>query len=127
MFELDDVEHILLTRTPAITERYEFLAFDTPVGGRAWLSELLDTPQSAADAVAILDGSDRWVTLAFYVDRFAGVGRAGGIVWPPFPTSSAKACSSGPASWATPATMPPNIGRRPGRRRSARDRDLVLA
>jgi deferrochelatase/peroxidase EfeB len=40
-------------------------AFDTPVGGRAWQSELLDTTPSAADAVATLDGSDRWVTLAF--------------------------------------------------------------
>ena len=27
--ELDDIQHILLTRTPAITGRYEFLTFDT--------------------------------------------------------------------------------------------------
>ena len=65
MLELDDIQHILLTRTPAITGRYEFLAFDTPAGGRAWLSELLDKTQSAADAVATLGSSDRWVTLAF--------------------------------------------------------------
>src|ERR1700738_205841 len=65
MLELDDIQHILLTRTPAITGRYEFLAFDTPVGGRAWLSELLDKTQSAADAVGTMDSSDRWVTLAF--------------------------------------------------------------
>ena len=65
MLERDDIQHILLTRTPAITGRYEFLTFDTPEGGRAWLSELLDKTQSAADATATMDGSDRWVTLAF--------------------------------------------------------------
>lgn len=65
MLELDDIQHILLTRTPAITGRYEFLTFDTAAGGRAWLSELLDKTQSATDAVATMDESDRWVTLAF--------------------------------------------------------------
>ncbi|MUL85405.1 MULTISPECIES: peroxidase [unclassified Mycolicibacterium] len=65
MLELDDIQHILLTRTPAITGRYEFLTFDTPQGGRAWLTELLDKVQSASDAVATMDESDRWVTLAF--------------------------------------------------------------
>ena len=49
MLELDDIQHILMTRTPAITGRYEFLTFDTPAGGRAWLSELLPVVQSAAD------------------------------------------------------------------------------
>lgn len=65
VLELDDIQHILLTRTPAITGRYEFLSFDTAAGGRAWLSELLDKTQSATDAVATMDESDRWVTLAF--------------------------------------------------------------
>ena len=54
-----------MTRTPALTGRYEFLTFDGPAGGRAWLTELLDRVQSAADAVATMDGSRRWVTLAF--------------------------------------------------------------
>ena len=63
--ELDDIQHILLTRTPAITGRYEFLTFDTPQGGRAWLSELLPKTQSATEATATMDESDRWVTLAF--------------------------------------------------------------
>lgn len=63
--QLDDIQHILLTRTPAITGRYEFLTFDTAAGGRAWLWELLDKVQSAADVAATLDTSDRWVTLAF--------------------------------------------------------------
>jgi deferrochelatase/peroxidase EfeB len=65
MLEFGDIQHILLTRTPAITGRYEFLAFDKPAGGRAWLSELLDKVQSAADVQATMDSSDRWVTLAF--------------------------------------------------------------
>lgn len=63
--ELDDIQHILLTRTPAITGRYEFLTFDTPAGGRAWLSALLDKVQSAAEVHQTMDASDRWVTLAF--------------------------------------------------------------
>src|SRR5215207_7577274 len=65
MLELDDIQHILLTRTPAITGRYEFLSFDKPTGGRAWLTELLDKVQSAANAQTTMDSSDRWVTLAF--------------------------------------------------------------
>ncbi len=65
MLEFDDIQHILLTRTPALTGRYEFLTFDTPDGGRAWLSEMQDKVQSATDAKATMDESDRWVTLAF--------------------------------------------------------------
>ncbi|MBV8788424.1 MAG: peroxidase [Mycobacterium sp.] len=63
--QLDDIQHILLTRTPAITGRYEFLTFDNAVGGRAWLSELLNKVQSAADVQATMGSSDRWITLAF--------------------------------------------------------------
>ena len=33
MLEFDDIQHILLTRTPAITGRYEFLSFDTRRAG----------------------------------------------------------------------------------------------
>lgn len=65
VLEFDDIQHILLTRTPAITGRYEFLTFDTAAGGRAWLSELVDLVQSAADAVSTMEESDRWITLAF--------------------------------------------------------------
>ncbi|MUL45641.1 peroxidase [Mycobacterium sp. CBMA293] len=63
--EFDDIQHILLTRTPALTGRYEFLTFDTPEGGRAWLSEMQDKVQSATAALATMDESDRWVTVAF--------------------------------------------------------------
>lgn len=63
--QLDDIQHILLTRTPAMTGRYEFLTFDEPAAGRSWLTELLGSVQSAADAQATMDASQRWVTLAF--------------------------------------------------------------
>jgi Dyp-type peroxidase family len=65
MLELDDIQHILLTRTPAMTGRYEFLSFDNPAGGRAWLSALLPVVESAASAPATMDDTERWVTLAF--------------------------------------------------------------
>lgn len=65
MLEFDDIQHILLTRTPAMTGRYEFLTFDDPAGGRAWLSELIDRVDSASAAMASMDSTDRWITLAF--------------------------------------------------------------
>lgn len=65
MLDLDDIQHILLTRTPAVTGRYEFLSFDDPVDGRAWLSELIDRVDSAAAAMSSMDSSERWITLAF--------------------------------------------------------------
>jgi Dyp-type peroxidase family len=65
MLEFEDIQHILLTRTPALTGRYEFLSFRTAIGGRAWLSALLDKVQSAKDAQAGIQQDKRWVTLAF--------------------------------------------------------------
>ena len=65
MLELNDIQHILLTRTPALTGRYEFLSFDNPVGGRAWLSELIDRVEPASTARATMDSTQRWLTLAF--------------------------------------------------------------
>ncbi|MGV0851052.1 Dyp-type peroxidase [Mycolicibacterium phlei] len=65
MLQLDDIQHILLTRTPALTGRYEFISFDTPDGGRSWLSALLDKVQSAAAVQTGMDSAERWVTLAF--------------------------------------------------------------
>ncbi|HEX5869514.1 MAG TPA: hypothetical protein VFY65_03800 [Longimicrobium sp.] len=65
MLELDDIQYILLTRTPALTGRYEFLSFHDPAGGRAWLSEIMGRVHSARDAMASLDRENRWVTVAF--------------------------------------------------------------
>jgi Dyp-type peroxidase family len=64
MLELDDIQHILLTRTPALTGRYEFLSFRTADAGRFWLKEVLSTVESAA-SVGTGDADKRWVTVAF--------------------------------------------------------------
>ncbi len=65
MLELDDIQHILVTRTPALTGRYEFLTFRDPVGARAWLAGILETVQSAAAVRSTVEQENRWVTVAF--------------------------------------------------------------
>ena len=65
MLEYEDIQHILLTRTPALSGRYEFLSFRNPVGGRAWLSAMLDKVQSAAEVRASVEEDKHWVTVAF--------------------------------------------------------------
>jgi deferrochelatase/peroxidase EfeB len=65
MRDLDDIQHILLTRAPAMTGRYEFLSFRDGGSGRAWLSAIKDTVQSAAAMRATVDELKRWVTVAF--------------------------------------------------------------
>src|SRR6185312_5779608 len=109
MLEFDDIQHILLTRTPAITGRYEILSFDTPAGGRAWLTELLDRVQSAADVQATVDSSDRWVTLAFTWNGLRALGVPEESL-ATFPTSSASGWRPARTSSATPAQPLPNAG-----------------
>ena len=65
MLAFDDIQHILLTRAPALTGRYEFLSFHCAAGGRAWLAAILDKVHSAESMRASIDASDRWVTVAF--------------------------------------------------------------
>jgi Dyp-type peroxidase family len=65
MLECDDIQHILLTRAPALTGRYEFLSFRNAGGGRAWLSAISDQVQSASSMLASADENKRWVTVAF--------------------------------------------------------------
>ena len=65
MLEFDDIQHILLTRAPALTGRYEFLSFREAAAGRAWLSAIKEKVQSVAAMRANLEGDKRWVTLAF--------------------------------------------------------------
>jgi len=65
MLELSDIQHLLLTRTPALTGQYEFVSFRDVAGGRAWLTSLLDKVQSAAEVESSVTSSRRWVTLAF--------------------------------------------------------------
>jgi Dyp-type peroxidase family len=61
--ELHDIQHILLTRTPALTGRYVFLRFNDPESGRGWLREILGTVRSAA-AVGVGEDDRSWVTVA---------------------------------------------------------------
>ncbi|HMK24284.1 MAG TPA: hypothetical protein VK466_18275, partial [Terriglobales bacterium] len=65
MLEFDDIQHILLTRAPALNGRYEFLSFKNPAGGRAWLAAILDKVQSAKAMRESVDKEKRWVTVAF--------------------------------------------------------------
>ena len=64
MLEIDDIQHFLLTRTPALAARYEFLSFRRPDAGRAWLSGLIDKVGTGR-SVGSASPDSRWVTLAF--------------------------------------------------------------
>ena len=64
MLEFDDIQHFLLTRTPALAARYEFLNFRTAAAGRNWLSGLVDKV-GTGKSVGASSPDSRWVTLAF--------------------------------------------------------------
>jgi Dyp-type peroxidase family len=63
--EFDDIQHILLTRAPALTGRYEFLSFRSAASGRTWLSAIMEKVHSAQSMRESLDKEKRWVTVAF--------------------------------------------------------------
>lgn len=65
MLELDDIQYIILTRPPAFTGRYEFLSFQDPAGGRAWLASMQKKIQSAEQMSTSLEKNKRWVSIAF--------------------------------------------------------------
>jgi len=65
VLEFDDIQHILLTRAPALTGRYEFISFRDPVGGRAWLAGILEKVHSAKTMRESVDKEKRWITVAF--------------------------------------------------------------
>ena len=48
MLEFDDIQHLLLTRAPALKARYEFLSFRDGAGARAWAAAIKETIHSAA-------------------------------------------------------------------------------
>src|SRR5207302_1618741 len=74
MLANEDIQHILLTRTPALTGRYEFLSFRNAAGGRAWLSAIREKAQSAAEVMASVEKDKRWVTVAFTWNGLRAVG-----------------------------------------------------
>jgi Dyp-type peroxidase family len=65
VLESDDIQHILLTRVPALTGRYEFLSFRNATGGQAWLSAIWPKVQSAAEVRGSVEWEKRWVSVAF--------------------------------------------------------------
>src|SRR6185437_10497583 len=65
MLELDDIQHLLLTRVPALTGRYEFLSFQQPAQGRAWLEAIREKVPSAKAAAGTVNLESRWVSVAF--------------------------------------------------------------
>src|SRR5215204_4317612 len=65
MLESEDIQHLLLTRVPAITGRYEFLSFRQPGQGRAWLAGILEKVASARQAGESIEREQRWVSVAF--------------------------------------------------------------
>ena len=65
MLQFDDLQHIVITRVPAITGRYEFLSFRQPAQGRAWLAAILDKVASVQQARNSIEREQRWVSVAF--------------------------------------------------------------
>ena len=76
MLEFDDIQHILLTRVPALTGRYEFLSFRQPAQGRAWLAGILDKVASAQSVDASMDRESRWISVAFTWNGLRALGVA---------------------------------------------------
>ena len=74
MLEFDDIQHILLTRAPALTGRYEFLSFRNPAGGRKWLSEILEKVRSAESMRESVAQDQRWITVAFTWNGLCALG-----------------------------------------------------
>lgn len=63
MLEIDDIQHFLIARPPALAARYEFLTFRHAAGGRAWLTGILDKV-GTANAIASRPLDSRWITVA---------------------------------------------------------------
>jgi len=64
LLELDDIQHFLMSRPPALAARYEFLTFRQRAGGHGWLTGILDKV-GTAKAVGSSQVDSRWVTVAF--------------------------------------------------------------
>src|ERR1700693_6475377 len=74
MLEIDDIQHILLARAPALTGRYEFLSFRDAAAGRAWLSGIKEKVHSVEAMRANVDRDKRWGTVALTWNGLAAAG-----------------------------------------------------
>ena len=73
MLELDDIQHFLIARPPALAARYEFLSFADAVGARAWLAGIL-AKVGTAQTVESSQLDSRWVTVAFTWNGLRAIG-----------------------------------------------------
>jgi deferrochelatase/peroxidase EfeB len=73
VLELDDIQHFLIARPPALAARYEFLTFRRPEGARAWTKGILDRV-GTAQGVQSSALDSRWVTVAFTWNGLRAVG-----------------------------------------------------
>ena len=80
VLEFDDIQHILLTRTPALTGRYEFLSFKSPAAGRAWLTGILRTVASVQTVQTSIEKENRWVNVAFTWNGLRALGVDEGLL-----------------------------------------------
>src|SRR5258705_1872620 len=71
--DLEDIQHFLLTRTPALAARYEFLSFERVLAGRAWLAGLVDKV-GTGQSVGTVSPDARWVTIAFTCNGLRALG-----------------------------------------------------
>jgi deferrochelatase/peroxidase EfeB len=71
--DLDDIQHFLLTRTPALAARYEFLSFENEAAGRAWLAGLVEKVGTGR-SVGAASPDARWVTIAFTCNGLRALG-----------------------------------------------------
>ncbi|PYP79665.1 MAG: peroxidase [Gemmatimonadetes bacterium] len=71
--ELDDIQHFLVARTPALAARYEFLHFDSAAAGKTWLTGLIDKVGTAT-SVGTDSPDARWVTIAFTWNGLRAIG-----------------------------------------------------
>jgi len=74
VLEFEDIQHILLTRAPALTGRYEFLSLRNPAGARAWLTAIMDKVHSAKAMRESVDRDKRWITVAFTCNGLRALG-----------------------------------------------------
>lgn len=73
--DLDDIQHFLLARTPALAARYEFLNFQNAAAGRGWLAGLVGKVGTGR-SVGSTSPDARWVTIAFTANGLRTLGLA---------------------------------------------------
>src|SRR5262245_47407722 len=76
MLELDDIQHFLLARPPALAARYAFPLFQGPATGCAWLAGILDKVGTGKSAASEGPADSRWVTVAFTWNGLRALGVA---------------------------------------------------